>query len=352
MTWRGFLGTMSVTAVAAGGAVFAFIVLVDPWDTVWFSPGFDRPPVTTNQRFAFPSLARKARFDSAIIGTSTTRLLRPSDFDPLFGARFVNLSLNSGTAYEQARILEVFARHHPAANTVIIGLDVVWCEPSKTSPRFTFRPFPPELYDTDRWNDLRLHFNLFAAEQAGRQFATLVGARAEKYGRDGYTNFLPPREDYDLARARTNIYGAPEPRTRPAADPRQEPAAAERAGWVFASHDLMTELLARLPPATTKILLFTPYHVFNQPLPGSRGAAEWDECRRRMVDLAANVANAHVLDFMIPSEITREDRNYWDPLHYSVEVATRLAALIEEGVSNRRSRPGFYRYLGPAAPPR
>ena len=37
------------------------------------------------------------------------------------------------------------------------------------------------------------------------------------------------------------------------------------------------------------------------------------------------------------------------PLHYSVEVATRLTALIEEGVGKRRSRSGFYRYLGPVA---
>ncbi len=46
----------------------------------------------------------------------------------------------------------------------------------------------------------------------------------------------------------------------------------------------------------------------------------------------------------------REDLIF-DPLHYSVEVATRLTALIEEGVGNRRSRPGFYRYLGPVAAP-
>ncbi len=36
MNWRAFLGTLSATALTAGGAVFAFIVLVDPWDTVCF----------------------------------------------------------------------------------------------------------------------------------------------------------------------------------------------------------------------------------------------------------------------------------------------------------------------------
>lgn len=351
MNWRAFLGTLLATAGAAGGAVFAFIVLVDPWDTVWFSPPLDRPPVTTNQRFSFPTLARQARFDSAIVGTSTTRLLRPVDLDPLFGAKFVNLSLNNGTAYEQARILEVFARHHPNARSVIFGIDAIWCAPGPERPRFTFRPFPAEFYDDNRWNDLRQHFNLFAAEQAGRQFLTLLGWRPEKYGRDGYTNFLPPPEDYDLERARMNIYDSALPIHRPPEDTAAAPSAAERAQWIYPSHRLIAEMLSRLAPQAKKILVFAPYHVFRQPVPGSREAAQWDECRRRLVAIAAAAANAHVLDFMIPSDITRDDRNYWDPLHYSVEVAGRIARLIGEGVESRRSRPDLYRYLGPSPAP-
>ena len=113
----------------------------------------------------------------------------------------------------------------------------------------------------------------------------------------------------------------------------------------------MAEMLSRLAPETTKILVFMPYHEFHQPVPGSHQAAQWDECRRRLVALAADATNAHVLDFMIPSDITRDDRNYWDPLHYSVEVAGRLARLIGEGVKSRRSRPELYRYLGPAPAP-
>ncbi len=55
--------------------------------------------------------------------------------------------------------------------------------------------------------------------------------------------------------------------------------------------------------------------------------------------------------------LARQRRSYdseeliFDPLHRSFEVATRLTALIEEKVGNRRSRPGFYRYLGPVAAP-
>ncbi|MCC7282510.1 MAG: hypothetical protein IT556_09020, partial [Acetobacteraceae bacterium] len=53
-------------------------------------------------------LARSARFDSAILGTSTSRMLRPAVLDPLFGARFANLSMNDATAWEQYRLGLVF----------------------------------------------------------------------------------------------------------------------------------------------------------------------------------------------------------------------------------------------------
>ena len=35
-----------------------------------------------------------------------------------------------------------------------------------------------------------------------------------------------------------------------------------------------------------------------------------------------------IVDFMISSEITRNDHNYWDAGHYGVEVATQVSALL------------------------
>ena len=85
--------------------IYAFVVLVDPFDTLPLSPPADRVPVATNARFAFPALARSPKFDSAIFGTSTSRLLRPAVLNAAFGARFANLAMNAATAYEQSRLL-------------------------------------------------------------------------------------------------------------------------------------------------------------------------------------------------------------------------------------------------------
>ena len=80
----------------------------------------------------FPSLARSDRFDSAIFGTSTSRLLRPAVLNAEFGARFANLSMNAATAYEQSRLMAVFRTAHPAARMVLVGLDISYCTPGET----------------------------------------------------------------------------------------------------------------------------------------------------------------------------------------------------------------------------
>lgn len=199
--------------MALGGTAFVYVavILVDPYDTLFLSPPFERAPVVTNQRFSFPALARNPKFDSAIFGTSTSRLLRPEQLNGLLGASFVNLSMNSGTPYEQSQIFNLFARHHPRARAIIFAIDNPWCGSEDGYAKFTFRRFPPWLYDEDRWND-----------------------------------FL------------------------------------------------------------------------------------------------------HLLDFMISSDITERDENYWDILHHSLAVAERLGELITAGVRDRRGRARLFDYLRPA----
>ncbi|MDQ2802600.1 MAG: hypothetical protein M3Y41_07915, partial [Pseudomonadota bacterium] len=106
--------------------LYAFLVLVDPFDTLPLSPSATRWPVATNARFSFPALARSARFDSVVIGTSTSRLLRPVALDPAFDAHFANLAVNDATVFEQARLLDVFRRAHQMPRVVALGLDVRW----------------------------------------------------------------------------------------------------------------------------------------------------------------------------------------------------------------------------------
>ena len=317
------------TAAVAGGAVWLFIMGVNLYGNLPVSwPFFDRGPVDGNARYAFPALARSAQFDSALFGTSATRLIRPAALNPVFGARFANLSMNSATSFEQTRLLEVFLRHHPAPRVVAIGLDVQWCLTPPLDRKFTFLRFPAWLYDESwpgRWRDYANMFDMYSLEKAGQAFGQWTGLAPRVYGRDGYTRFVPPDAQYDLARALTHLNGT-EPWDTPK-DMSQPPDS-----WPMPTLDRLRGALAAVPPATLKLLFFVPYnHRFIATEPGPALAAQ-SECKRRVAALAAATPNTAAIDFMIPGPITLEDSNYWDPHHYRVGIAERIVTDLARGV--------------------
>ena len=342
-SWRGF--ARLCFGVGAGALLFliSFIVIADPYDTLPFSPGFERAPATTNQRFSFPAIAMNPAFDSVVIGTSTTRLLEPDRLNAVLGGTFANLSMNSGMPYEQSRILDLFVRHRPLPRTVIFGIDDVWCNAS-ASPKHTERPFPPWLYDDNRWNDVLHLLNFTSIEQAGRQASQLLGLREEKYGRDGYRNFLPPQNEYDLQKARGYIYGNREPVLTPPEKPPAEGYEEYRRGLVFPDHEILARAVAGLPEETHKIFLIAPVHAVGIATPGSRSEAYWRECVSRLAAIGGAAGNAHVFNFRIRSDITVDDRRYWDSLHYGTATAERIVALVGEGLAAGRSTDAAYEY--------
>jgi len=344
--WRRFLRIVFYTWVTLSSVILIMIAIIDPHDNLIISPDIIRAPIDTNQRFSYVTIARNPVFDSAVFGTSTSRLIKPSILNNLLGGNFANLSMNSATAYEQFRLYDLFIRHHPNARTIIIGIDNVWCAPKDEYERFTFRKFPEWLYDENPWNDLLYIFNDEMLEQAIRQLEFKIGTRKPKYGFDGYENFLLPANEYDIQRARENIYGQPYPVNRKHKVNTVPIPALERSNWIFATHVLLDNILSSAPETATKILVFVPYHIYLQPPPGSRAAYVMDECKHRIVTLARKATNTHVLDFMIPSRFTREDSNYWDALHYTVDIAEQFAKSIANGVSLQRGVDDMFHYLG------
>ena len=295
-------------------SLYAFIAVVDPWDTLPLSPPLPRVPITSNARFTMPALARSPRFDSAVIGTSSSRLLRPHRLDALFGGRFLNLAMNASTAWEQAQVLRVFTQAHPAARTVIIGLDTAWC--TLAPQRLTGRPFPNWMYRGSRWLGYLHIANVFALQEAVKQLAVMLGLKRPPYGSDGYTSFVPPDASWTAARVAAAFARWGIPPDVPAAS----------VPHVIPTLPMLAQALAALPAATRKILFFTPSHVAQQGAPGSDFAAMLDDCKRQVAALARTVPGTEVLDFMIPSPITTAMTSYWDPVHYRIPVADRLMA--------------------------
>lgn len=319
-TWR---ATARGCVLWAGGlllTVYGFVCVIDPWDVLPLSPSLPRVPISTNSRFSFPALARSARFDSIVLGTSTARLLRPKALDAAFGnAHFANLAMNSATAWEQLRMLGVFRASHAHPRTVVIGLDAEWCGRG-TLVRYTPRPFPEWMYEPTTWRGYLEVLNLYALQEAANQFAVMVGLKRRRYGLDGYTNFLPPESQYDPVRVAAAFARWGPPDEQPLPDPPPDAAAPPP---VFPAHALLREALLTLPSETRTVLFWAPYHSGRHGAPNSGTARAWAACKAG-VTRAVTGTGAVIADFMRTSAITQDTSNYWDPLHYRVPIADRV----------------------------
>lgn len=317
--WRRFFTRAIATAVVGVAVVYAFVALVDPWGVLPFHIPAERPPISTNARFAFAGLARSDRFNAAILGTSTMRMLRPAALNDAFDARFVNLAMNAATAYEQSRLFEVFLRAHPDPRAVIVGLDHVWCDAGPLQ-RYTPRAFPEAFYGTSPWPAYREMLSFYAVQEATRQFMVLTGLAHPRYGRDGYTRFLPPEDRYDAERAAANL---PSPAVgvdwnvpTPPSDLPLPPMA------------LLKRMVAATPADARLVLAFMPLWLGAQGAPGSGSAAITEACKRQVVAMARARPGTVVLDFWRASPITWEATHYWDPMHYRDAIAERIEAAL------------------------
>lgn len=342
--WRRFAVTFAAVTAGLLAFLYLFVILVDPFDTLATGVSGVRHPIATNQRYSYPALARSPAYDSVVIGTSTSRLLDTEALNRTFGGRFANLAMNSATAWEQAQILDLFIDNHPDARQIVWGLDSVWC--AENAPRLTFRSFPEWMYNDAPLDDYLNHFNFFAIEQAGRQFAEMTGLRDRKYGQDGYTPFVPPDAEYDASRVTQTLWGGATP---PSLDAVESAAAGFGTEMPALKNDQIAyigDMLDRIPDDTAVHLFFVPYHLSHGGYRNAEEHARTRACKQSVLDLVADRPNVTVTDFMIPSEYTASDRNYWDSLHTTIGAASELVRLLDRAVQDGAPHPA-YRILKP-----
>jgi hypothetical protein len=333
--WRRFIAViLGITAVVILAA-FVFVAVVDPYDNLAFSPTWKRYRVTTNERYAFPGLIRHGRFDSAVFGTSTMMLLKPEELDGMLGGRFANLAMSYGSPWEQTQMMKFFVEHaRDPVRTVMVGIDMNWCSPTRPLARLTPHPFPPWEYDDDPWNDYAHLLNTRALLHSIREVLMLAHLMRPDLQDDGYYRFTPDDDRYDPARIHEALYYGRWKAAESISAYAEPPAVGARpSDWTYPDLRLLEQALDHLPAQTRKILVFVPLHVSVL-----LDAEEWEKfshCKEAVVDIAKTRANVGVIDFMRPTQLTRNDDAYWDSSHYRVGYATKIIEAIrsafEEG---------------------
>ncbi|WP_112664191.1 hypothetical protein [Microvirga flavescens] len=345
--WRRFVWCFAGTALVLAGVLYAFVLVMDPYG---LQASASRPPtpiMDVNQRFMYPQLIRSGRFDSAVFGTSTVRLLDPKQLNAAFGGRFANLGMNAATPWEQMQLASLFLRSVPESKNLILGLDRTWCEEDADKKKLTFRAFPPWLYDDSRLNDYPELLSLTGLEIAGRVLLHRLGSMPERIPADGYEVFVPDDATYDLERARFHLNQwqlpvAPKKAFRISPDGQRK--------VVFPALPWLQELLSQVPASTTVTLVFTPNHIRAQAVPGTRDAAIEAACKTQLTDLAKE-KGAALIDFRFRSSVTENDANYWDPLHYRIGIAHRIVESLKDArATGKGDAAGFYKVLNPPRP--
>lgn len=338
--WRQF--TLTFLGFFGGGVtlVYLFVAMVDPYGINPLSLPIARAIVSVSQRYVYPQLIRSGRFDSFVVGTSTSRLLDPHILNGAFHARFVNLGMDSMTAWEQSRIIDYFIRKAGEPKVVLIGLDNAWCDTDALRHRITFRGFPDWLYDDGSLRAFAYQLNSGTVEIAGRLIGFNLGLYPERVRNDGFEVFVPPDSAYDPERARRSIWKGRE-RSRAVTEPPQDRVPQP---FSFPALPWLDDALGRMPNAR-KILTYMPVHVTAQPPSGSAEQRVETECKRRIAAIAVE-RHAVVVDWRIPSRLTENDTNYWDGLHYRLPVAERVARETADAVlTGAVSQDGVYQIV-------
>jgi hypothetical protein len=335
--WRGFATTFLGVFGGVAALMYLFVLLIDPYGIIPFSLPIERRIVSISDRFMYPQIVRSRRFDSLVIGTSTSKLLDPELLGGSFHVRFANLAMYSPTAWEEQAMLDLFIRAAGPPKVLIVGLDGVWCDQDADRNRITFRGFPEWLYDDQPWKGFRYLLNYGTLEIAIRTVGNRLGLYAERVRRDGYDVFVPPDSEYDPVRAHDSIWRGV---SRAPVEPSLPLTVAERGALSFPALAWLDDGLARLP-SSRKILAWMPVHVAAQPAPGTGVAGFEEECKARVAAIGRK-HGATVIDWRIPSTLTRNDANYWDRLHYRIPVATRIAGELVAAGAGKESVDGSY----------
>lgn len=345
MFWDSFLKRAVVTFMVVVGVLYSFVLCFNPYGNLSTSPFRRHVIMDDNQRFQYPAVIRSGDYDSIVIGTSTARHLNPDSLNRHLGGRFANLAMNSAMAWEQYRVADLFLREVSAPRTLLVGLDHVWCWENADTQRITKRGFPEWMYDDSPWNDFLYMLNSKAVEIAIRQVSFYLGINPERLGANGFRVFTPPDETYDVEKARRKMFRL---QRKPVVPP-FVPTTDDLSSWRYPALAWLDEIVGRTAARGKVLLVFTPPHVAYLEDPGSLEEARFEECKRRISGIASR-HGAHLVDFRIPSPITRADDNFWDSGHYRVHIGERVIRDTARALETGRDDPmGNWRYLaGPA----
>jgi hypothetical protein len=350
--WRRFAFLFVGVFVTVVGVAYAFIILVDPYDSGRFVPFGLRSPydgttnrpadltgsiptsgavssgpsfgdTDTSQRTSNVALGRSPRFNAAIFGNSHGQLLSPQRLSRATGLNFVQLTVPGSNVREQLAMMHWFIAHHADVGAMVLALDERWCVTDPALPLRT--PFPFWLYSDSNLVYLSHALSTRSLRDSLRRVAAAFG--------------LPPSvdpagyADYEMGKAWSFKPGLP-------ATADEFPVGDGRSSREFPGLIRLDAVLGEIPAATPVVIVMPPQFYTRLP-PGGTPAAQFrDTCKERIAQRARRGAGSAFIDFLVDSEIARAPENFMDDEHYRANIARIIEADIAGALGIRREASG------------
>jgi hypothetical protein len=312
--WRVFVLTFVGAFFGALGVLYAFFIVVDPYDTGRVFSAFHAPRISDDNKLtATASRARDPQFTAAIFGNSHGQLIDPWRLTDATGLSFVQLTTTGSGPREQLTVMRYFIRYHPHIDAVVLAVDPRWCSLDPTLP--VLFPFPFWLYGGD-FEYLTHMLSSRSLSDSLRRIRFILGWIPASDMRGAW--------DYEASRLwnfRPVI--PPEVDSVTLAGPLTLPKS-------FPAIDMLDPVLANLAANTPIVIVMPPQFFTALPRAGTQAGLELQSCKQAFSQRVDGRPRSGFLDFLRDTPVSREPHNFMDAEHYRSNVARDIEAQIEQ----------------------
>jgi hypothetical protein len=316
--WAGWIALYLTSLAGATLALYAFVVLLDPFSTGQFTPIDSIDIAFSGRAEANAGRVRDPAFDSAILGNSIATRIQPEQLNGSNNRNFVTLAIPGLGPGDQLALARSFVRGHTdRVRTMVFMLETSWCT-TRDTEMYHYPQFPNWLYAGDGIAYLRKIFSVDATQAAFHRAGIRLGLAPDAARRDAYV-------------------ASPEfPVWRPQRLP-VRPDAAPPKPWTFIALDRLQDFRRRIGSDVDLIMYFVPFHVSMLPQPGSDAHSFVDACKTRAQSIAAVGPRTILIDRLQEDEIARDLNNFYDAKHVRDNVVRMMEAEIAAAIRELRS---------------
>ena len=295
------------------------IAVSDPYGRLGVRTGSQLPNLS--ERPLKVSRALDQNFDSAIVGNSASIPMQPEVLDRLTDLKFVSLSISGSGAPAALKTAQFFLDHHPAAKTLIVGMDDSWCRTASGMAEGV--PFPFWLYDTVP----AYFFGLFTNASLDMLRESYLLEARNGFRADGYHPYDEifnehGFNDIEVVLKRLNRAKRPTQPIPPVPFP-----------YIFEPPIQLERLIAETP-STTFVLFWTPRYITLLPIPDTPAEAVDKACKKQVAEIARQHSNVRIVDWSEDRPENRDPENFYEANHYRDTLAIKIEADIANALKD------------------